>query len=99
MKFRYEFPPEVEAEREPVFEAIRRGLTAATPASVAEASRAQRAWLERYPDDYAMWDIGETISLLADALEADSHAEDEKQRREEQGRGGAGRRVPVSHAA
>ena len=67
--FQFEFPPEVEAERAPVFEAIRRGLSAATPASVAEASRAQKAWLERYPDDYAMWDIGEPIAMLADALE------------------------------
>lgn len=73
--FQFEFSPEAEAERAPVFEAIRQGLAAATPASVAEASRAQRAWLERYPDDYAMWDIGGTISLMADALEADSYME------------------------
>lgn len=69
MKFRYEFPPDVEAERETVFEVIRKGLSMGTQVSVTEASRAQLAWLERYPDDYAMWDIGEPISLLADALE------------------------------
>ena len=79
MKLRYQFPPEVEAERGPVFEAIRRGLAAGTPASVEEASRAQRAWLERYPDDYAMWDIGEPISLLADALEIVAREERERE--------------------
>lgn len=79
MKFRYQFPPEVEAEREPVFDAIRRGLAAGTPTSVAEASRAQKAWLERYPDDYAMWDIGEPISLLSDALEIIAREEQESE--------------------
>ncbi len=69
MKFRYEFPSDVEAERETVFEVIRHGLSLGTQASVTEASLAQLAWLERYPDDYAMWDIGEPISLIADALE------------------------------
>ena len=82
MKFRHEFPQDVEAEREIVFEVIRRGLSTDTPASVTEASRAQIAWLDRYPDDYAMWDIGEPIAMLADALEIIAREEHEEQARE-----------------
>lgn len=68
--FRFEFPPDVAAEREQVLSAIRRQMAEGTRASVAQAAAAQAAWLERFPDDYGMWDIGEALWMLADALEA-----------------------------
>lgn len=70
--FRFEFPPEVTAEREQVLAAIRRQMAEGTRASVAQAAAAQAAWLERFPDDYGMWDLGEALWMLADALEATS---------------------------
>jgi hypothetical protein len=68
--FRFEFPPEVAAEREHVLAAIRRQMAEGTRVSVAQAVAAQAAWLERFPDDYGMWDLGESLWMLADALEA-----------------------------
>lgn len=68
--FRFEFPPEIAAEREQVLATIRRQMAEGTRASVARAAAAQAAWLERFPDDYGMWDIGESLWMLADALEA-----------------------------
>ena len=68
--FRFEFPPEVAAEREKVLAAIRRQMAEGTRASVTRAAAAQAAWLERFPDDYGIWDIGGALWMLADALEA-----------------------------
>ena len=68
--FRFEFPPEVAAEREQVLAAIRRQMAEGARASVAQATAAQAAWLERFPNDYGMWDLGEALWMLADALEA-----------------------------
>ena len=34
------------------------------------AERAQAVWLERFPDDYGMWDLGEALWMLGDALVA-----------------------------
>ena len=68
--FRFEFPPEIAAEREQALETIRQRMAEGTRASVAQATAAQAAWLDRFPDDYGMWDLGEALWMLADALEA-----------------------------
>lgn len=68
--FRFDFPPEIAAEREQALAAIRRQMAEGTRASVAQAAAAQAAWLERFPNDYGMWDLGESLWMLADALEA-----------------------------
>ncbi len=68
--FRFEFPPEVAAERGLVIAAIRRQMSEGTRASVAQAAAAQTSWLERFPDDYGLWDLGEALWMLANALEA-----------------------------
>ena len=63
-----EFPPEVAEEREQVIAAILRLMDDGMPLSVREACRMQGAWLERYPRDYGMLDLGESLWMLADAL-------------------------------
>jgi len=68
--FRFDFPPDVAAERTQVLATIRRQMVEGTHASVASAVAAQTAWLERFPDDYGMWDLGESLWMLSDALEA-----------------------------
>ena len=68
--FRFDFPPDVAAERTQVLATIRRHMAEGTRASVAQAAAAQAAWLERFPDDYGMWDLGESLWMLSDALEA-----------------------------
>lgn len=68
MEWQFEFPPEVMAEREQVVAAILRLMAEDTQESVQEACRTQLAWLERYPNDYGMLDLGESLWMLADAL-------------------------------
>ena len=67
--FQFEFPPDVQAEREPVLRALDRAMYEAMPEAVHEAQSVCAAWLERHPDDYAVWDAGEPVAMLADALE------------------------------
>ncbi len=68
VEWQEEFPPEVAAEREQVIAEILRLMSDAMPLSVREACRMQGAWLERYPRDYGMLDLGELLWMLADAL-------------------------------
>lgn len=68
--FRFEFPPEVAAEREQVFAAILELMAEATQESVTEACRMQASWLTRYPNDYAMLDLGGSLWMLADTFKA-----------------------------
>ena len=72
---RLDFPPEVAAEREQAIGAILRLMTEDTPLSIREACRLQAAWLERYPGDYVMLDLGESLWMLADAMEATAEPE------------------------
>ena len=65
-----EFPPEVQAEREPVLAALDRAMDERTISAVQEAQTLAGAWLARHPEDYAIWDAGEPIAMLADALAA-----------------------------
>ena len=72
--FRFDFPPQVLAEREQVVSEILRLMTEDTLPAIREACRMQLSWLERYPDDYAMLDLGESLWMLADAIEATTKA-------------------------
>ncbi len=67
-EWQLEFSPEVAEEREQVITAILRLMDDAAPLSVREACRMQRAWLERYPRDYGMLHLGESLWMLADAV-------------------------------
>lgn len=64
------FSLNVSAEREAITEQIMRLMSKNTPASVQEACRLHCAWLQRFPDDYAMFDLGGSFWMLADAIEA-----------------------------
>ena len=59
---RFDFPPEVDAKRERLFDNIRALLTAQTEEGVRRAIALQRAWLEEYPGDYYVMDVGEALS-------------------------------------
>ena len=80
--FRFEFPPEVQAEREPVLRALDRAMAERTVEAVRAAQTLASAWLTRHPEDYAVWDAGEPIAMLADALEIVAREEQARGRRD-----------------
>lgn len=85
--FQFKFPPEVQAGREPVLRALDRAMVERTVEVVREAQDLARVWLMRHPEDYAVWDAGEPIAMLADALEIVADEERQGQEREEQAHG------------
>lgn len=48
--------------------AILRFMAEDTQESVQEACRMQSSWLDQYPNDYGMLDLGESLWMLADAI-------------------------------
>ena len=69
-EFRVEFPAEVLVERKRVTDQILRLMTKNALPAIREACRMHNAWLDRYPDDYVMLDLGGALWMLADAIEA-----------------------------
>ena len=67
-RWQLEFPPEIQAQREPILAALDRAMNAATVEAVREAQTLASAWLGQHPEDLAIWDAGEPIAMLADAL-------------------------------
>ena len=67
-QFRFDFPPDVVAAREAVFQQMRSLLSENTLSAIREASRLQLDWLQRYPDDYVMMDAGEVLSMSEGAI-------------------------------
>ncbi len=70
IKWQLEFPPEIQAEREPIVAALDRAMNEATVEAVREAQTLAGEWLARHPEDLIIWDAGEPIAMLADALVA-----------------------------
>lgn len=68
MNWQLQFPPEIQAEREPVLAAMDRAMDERTGEAVNEARRLAGAWLARHPEDFAVLDAGSAISMLDDAL-------------------------------
>ncbi|MDQ2686860.1 MAG: hypothetical protein M3Y28_03230 [Armatimonadota bacterium] len=68
INFRVDFPPDVVAQREQALDEIRQLLACDTLASVRAAIRIQVDWLDRYPNDYVMWDAGELLAMSEDAI-------------------------------
>ena len=66
--WQFEFPPDVQAEREVVLAALGRAMGEGTPEAIREAGALAWAWVARHPEDYAVWDAGEPLAMLADAL-------------------------------
>lgn len=71
----FDFPPQVLAERKQATDQILRLMTENTLPAIREACRVHHAWLDRYPNDYVMLDLGESLWMLADAIEATTEAE------------------------
>ena len=67
-EWQFEFPPDVQAEREIVLTAMDRAMTERSPEAVREAGALAWAWVARHPEDYAVWDAGEPIAMLAEAM-------------------------------
>ncbi len=68
VKWQLEFPPEILAQREPILAALDRAMDERTVEAVQEAQSLASAWLGQHPEDFAIWDTGEPIAMLADAL-------------------------------
>jgi hypothetical protein len=67
-RWQLEFPPEIQAEREPILAALVRAMDEGTVEAVQEAQTLAGEWLARHPEDLTIWDAGEPIAMLADAL-------------------------------
>ena len=72
LEWQFKFPPEVQAERQRVLEAYDRAMSEGTLEAIKEAGALGWDWVARYPKDYVVWDAGEPLSMLADAIEATS---------------------------
>ncbi len=68
IEWQFEFPPEVQAEREVVLAALSQAMDEGTIEAVKEAGALAWDWVTRHPDDYVVWDAGEPIAMLAEAL-------------------------------
>ncbi len=67
-RWQLEFPPEIQAQREPILAALVRAMDEGTVEAVQEAQTLAGEWLARHPEDLTIWDAGEPIAMLADAL-------------------------------
>ena len=67
-EWQFEFPPEVQAEREPILAALHRAMRERTAEACLEAQTLAGEWLARHPEDLTIWDAGEPIAMLADAI-------------------------------
>ena len=68
-EWQFEFPPDVQAEREIVLVAMGRAMDEGTLEAIKEAGALAWAWVAKHPEDYAVWDAGEPLAMLSDALE------------------------------
>ena len=59
---------QIQAQREPILAALDRAMNEATVEAVREAQSLASAWLGQHPEDLVIWDAGEPIAMLADAL-------------------------------
>jgi len=73
IEWQFEFPPDVQAEREVVLAALSRAMDEGTIEVVREAGALAWAWVAKHPEDYAVWDAGEPVAMLGDALETLRH--------------------------
>lgn len=66
--YRFDFPPDVLAEREKVFQEIEDLLLLRTVVAADEAAALHLGWTIKHPDDYVALDCGSDISRLRDAI-------------------------------
>jgi hypothetical protein len=58
IEWQFEFPPDMQAEREAVLAALGRAMDEGAIEAVREAGTLAWAWVARHPEDYAVWDAG-----------------------------------------
>ncbi len=75
LEWQFEFPPEVQAERQAVLDAYSEAMRERTLEAIQKAGALGWDWVARYPRDYVVWDAGEPLSMLADAIEATTNSE------------------------
>lgn len=68
IEFQFEFSPEVQQKREKLLAAIRAVTLESSLETVRAVQNQLKTWLCEHPDDYGMWDAGEPLALLEDAL-------------------------------
>jgi hypothetical protein len=68
----FAFPVEVQREREALQQTLRAAVHCGDLTTIKAAQEELCLWLQAHPDDYGMWDAGEPLALLADALEAET---------------------------
>ena len=68
IEFQFEFPPEIQAEREVLFREIHEAMVERSLASIQAVQCRMAEWLQKHPEDYAIWDAGEPLAKLEDAL-------------------------------
>lgn len=66
----FAFSAEMQQEREALQQTLRDAVRCGDLTTIKAAQEELCLWLQSHPDDYAMWDAGEPLALLADALEA-----------------------------
>ena len=81
---RFDFPPEVVAERDVVFDQINRLTATQSLEAVRKAVDLHREWCERHPDDYVALDAGSHLSMFYDAILATEGDKDARVTRERQ---------------
>lgn len=68
IEWQFEFPADIQAEREVVFAAMDRAMSEGTVEAIRAAGALAWDWVTRHPEDYAVWDAGEPIAMLAEAM-------------------------------
>lgn len=63
------FPADRLQEREALQQTLREAITSDNLPTVHAAQEKLCVWLQAHPDDYALWEAGEPLAMLADALQ------------------------------
>ena len=74
-KFQFEFPPEIQTQREPLLDAVRHAMFHGELAEVQDVLRRMADWLAEHPEDYAIWDAGSDLTRLEEAILRTQEAE------------------------
>ena len=70
--YTFVFSAEVQQQHEALQQTLRDAVRKGDLKTVTSAQEKLCVWLQTHPDDYVMWDAGEPLALLADALEAET---------------------------
>lgn len=68
-QFRFTFPPDIQRERETLQQTLREAIVSDNLPTVLAAQEQLCNWLQAHLDDCALWEAGEPLAMLADALQ------------------------------